>query len=70
MRDVTLIDGPFEGQVVEIEGIGGLNVQGSGVPDDHVAYYRPTRDRSRYRFHGFSRVLVRIPWPPSEDAAA
>jgi hypothetical protein len=53
-RDVKLIDGPCAGMTVEVEGSGGLNVEGDDFPDGHVAYYRPTRDKSEYRFKGFS----------------
>ncbi len=54
---------------VEVEGSGGLNVEGEDFPDGHVAYYRSTRDRSEYRFKGFSKVMARLPWPISVDEA-
>ena len=66
-RTVKLIDGPLEGMTVEVEGSGGLNVEGENFPAGHVAYYRPTRNRDEYRFKGYSKVLARIPWPISTD---
>jgi hypothetical protein len=51
---VTLIDGPYEGQMIEIRGGGGLYVDGplpDGTPiEGRRAYYRPTRKRNEYRF--------------------
>ncbi len=72
MHDIELIDGPMVGQVVSIEGTGGLNIEGPEdlVPAGHVAYYRPTRDRSKYRFKGFAKVMVRIPWPPGDSGGS
>lgn len=66
---VTLIDGPYEGVEVEIDGSGGLYMGGQ-LPDgtevpDRQALYRPTRKRSEYRFKGWvgDEEIIRIPMP-------
>jgi hypothetical protein len=66
---VTLIDGPYEGVEVEIQGSGGLYMGGQ-LPDgtevpDRQASYRPTRKRSEYRFKGWigDEEIIRLPLP-------
>jgi hypothetical protein len=66
---VKLIDGPYQGVDVEIDGSGGLYMGGQ-LPDgtevpDRQAYYRPTRKRSEYRFHGWvgEEEVIRLPLP-------
>jgi len=66
---VKLIDGPYKGVDVEIEGGGGLYMGGQ-LPDgtevsDRHAYYRPTRKRDEYRFKGWvgEEEVIRLPLP-------
>lgn len=68
---VKLIDGPYEGVEVEINGSGGLYIyMGGQLPDGtevpgRQAYYRPTRKRSEYRFKGWTgdEGIIRLPLP-------
>jgi hypothetical protein len=67
---VRLIDGPYEGQEVEMRNIGsGLYMSGQ-LPDGTAitgrrAYYRPTRKRSEYRFKGWvgDEEIISLPLP-------
>ena len=66
---VTLIDGPYEGQEVEMKGSSGLYVGGQ-LPDGtevpgRQAYYRPTRKRTEYRFKGWvgDEEIIKLPLP-------
>jgi hypothetical protein len=66
---VTLIDGPYKDVEVDIDGSGGLYMGGQ-LPDgteipDRQAYYRPTRNRSEYRFKGWvgEEEILRLPAP-------
>lgn len=66
---VLLIDGPYAGAEPEIEGTGSLLMEGdfpdgSGRSQDGaMARYRPTRDKTKYRFKGWSKDVIRLPLP-------
>lgn len=64
---IKLIDGPYEGVETEKTTHGGLYVggqlpNGTEIPN-RLAYYRPTRNRSEYRFKGWvgEEEVLRIP---------
>jgi hypothetical protein len=68
---VKLIDGPYQDVEVDIDGSGGLYMGGQ-LPDgtevpSQQAYYRPTRNRSEYRFKGWvgDEEIIRLPLPGS-----
>lgn len=60
---VKLDGGPFDGAEVEVSRGATLNIEGTQVPDGHVARYTPTRDKAVYRFRGLSKVMARLPMP-------
>lgn len=66
---VKLIDGPYEGVEVDSKERGGAILMGGQLPDgtelpeDKVARYRPTRDRTRWRFKGWDNVVARLELP-------
>ena len=61
-RRVTLKGGPFDGVTIGLgKGAGPLAVEGEGVPEGETAQYRPTRDKSVYKFDRFSTIVARIP---------
>jgi hypothetical protein len=67
--NVKLIDGPYEGVEVDINGSGGLYMGGQ-LPDGtevpgRRAYYRPTRKRDEYRFKGWvgDEEIISLPVP-------
>lgn len=65
---ITLIDGPYKGVEMEAEGggsvlMGGQLPSGEELPEDKVARYRPTRDKSRWRFKGWDTVVARLQLP-------
>lgn len=66
---VTLIDGPYEGIEVESRERGGAILMGGELPDGtelpkgKMARYRPTRDRTRWRFKGWDEVVATLPLP-------
>jgi hypothetical protein len=68
-RMVKLIDGPYKGVEVESNGSGAILMEGvfpdgSGESKDgEMARYRPTRNRSEYRFKGWDDSVLRIPMP-------
>ncbi len=69
MKKVLLIDGPYKGAEPEVSGTGTLLIEGdfsdgSGRSEDGaMARYRPTRDKSQYRFKGWSKDVIRLPLP-------
>jgi hypothetical protein len=69
MSKVLLIDGPYKDVEVEPKSrgatvlIGGQLPDGTELPDDKYARYRPTRDRTKYRFKGWSESVISLPLP-------
>lgn len=65
----TLIDGPYAGLEVETNGSGAILMEGdfpdgSGRSEEGaMARYRPTRDRSKWRFKGWDHSVIRLPMP-------
>jgi hypothetical protein len=67
---VKLIDGPYAGVEVDTKGSNALLIEGDlpdggKSPEGSMARYRPTRDRSEYRFKGWDDSVLRIPNPGS-----
>jgi hypothetical protein len=73
-RKVKLIDGPYAGVEVESNGSGAILMEGefpdgSGRSEDGaMARYRPTRNRSEYRFKGWDDSVLKISLPGRAEA--
>lgn len=60
---VKLRDGPFAGAEVEVATLSTPLLAESDEKPGYAARYRPTRERGVYRFHGWDRIVGRLPAP-------
>jgi hypothetical protein len=66
--NIELIDGPYAGVKMQIKGGGSVLMEGDlpngeKTPEGMFARYRPTRDKSKWRFREWDKSVIRIPRP-------